>query len=109
MADKNFTPDGYDNSNDDDDEETDVIEIEFEDGTKNLCHVIAKFDLNDITYAALLPDELEDENVEILIYRYSEDGDSVDLEEITDEDEFSSVADALDEIIDDIEFNFEED
>lgn len=105
MADKNYTPDGYD-----DDDETEVVEVEFEDGSSSICQIVAKFELDDITYAALLPDDSDDdENIEILIYRYSENGDDVDLEEITDEDEFNSVADVLDEILDDLEFNFEED
>ena len=69
--------------------------------------MIAKFDVNDITYAALLP--ADDDESDILVYRYSENGDDVDLDEISDEDEFNEVADALDEILDDLEFNSEDD
>ena len=70
------------------------------------CEVIARFDLDDITYIALLPEE--DEDSDIIVYRYTEDGDEVDLGEITDEEEFNKVADALDEILDDLEFNSED-
>ena len=55
---------------------------------------------------ALLPEG--DEDSDILVYRYSENGDDVELCEITDEDEFNKVADVLDEILDDLEFNSED-
>ena len=88
----------------DDTMDIDMIDITYEDGTTCSCEVIARFEVNDITYAALLP--VDDEDSDILVYRYSETSDNdVDLDEITDEDEFNEVADALDEILDDLEFN----
>lgn len=88
----------------DDTMDIDMIDITYEDGTTCSCEVIARFEVNDITYAALLP--VDDEDSDILVYRYTETSDNdVDLDEITDEDEFNEVADALDEILDDLEFN----
>ena len=88
----------------DDTMDIDMIDITYEDGTTCSCEVIARFEVNDITYAALLP--VDDEDSDILVYRYSETSDNdVDLDEITDEDEFNEVADVLDEILDDLEFN----
>lgn len=84
-------------------DDIEMIDITYDDGTTCSCEVIAKFEADDITYVALLPED--DEDSDILIYRYTENGDDVDLEGITDEDEFNRAADALDEILDDLEFN----
>lgn len=87
-------------------DDIELIDITYEDGTSCSCEVIAHFDVEDISYAALLPEG--DEDSDILVYRYSENGDDVELCEITDEDEFNKVADVLDEILDDLEFNSED-
>lgn len=87
-------------------DDIEMIDITYEDGTSCSCEVIAHFDVEDISYAALLPEG--DEYSDILVYRYSENGDDVELCEITDEDEFNKVADVLDEILDDLEFNSED-
>ena len=86
------------NNNETDEMDIEMIDITYEDGTSCTCEIIAKFEVNDISYAALLP--ADDEDADIIVYRYSEQGD-----EITDEAEFNDVADALDEILDDLEFN----
>ena len=95
------------NNKNDDEMDIEMIDVTYEDGSTCTCEVIAKFDVNDITYAALLP--VDDEESDILVYRYHENGDDVDLDEISDEDEFNEAADALDEILDDLEFNSEDD
>lgn len=87
-------------------DDIEMIDITYEDGTSCSCEVIAHFDVEDISYAALLPEG--DEDSDILVYRYSENGDDVELCEITDEDEFNKVADVLEEILDDLEFNSED-
>ena len=87
-------------------DDIEMIDITYEDGTSCSCEVIAHFDVEDISYAALLPEG--DEDSDILVYRYSENGDDVELCEITDEDEFNKVDDVLDEILDDLEFNSED-
>ena len=87
-------------------DDIEMIDITYEDGTSCSCEVIAHFDVEDISYATLLPEG--DEDSDILVYRYSENGDDVELCEITDEDEFNKVADVLDEILDDLEFNSED-
>lgn len=87
-------------------DDIEMIDITYEDGTSCSCEVIAHFDVEDISYAALLPEG--DEDSDILVYRYSESGYDVELCEITDEDEFNKVADVLDEILDDLEFNSED-
>ncbi len=81
------------NNNETDEMDIEMIDITYEDGTSCTCEIIAKFEVNDISYAALI------------VYSYSEQVDDVTLDEITDEAEFNDVADALDEILDDLEFN----
>ena len=86
------------NNNETDEMDIEMIDITYEDGTSCTCEIIAKFEVNDISYAALLP--ADDEDADIIVYRYSEQGDDVTLDA-----EFNDVADALDEILDDLEFN----
>ena len=61
-------------------DDIEMIDITYEDGTSCSCEVIAHFDVEDISYAALLPEG--DEDSDILVYRYSENGDDVELCEI---------------------------
>ena len=51
-------------------DDIEMIDITYEDGTSCSCEVIAHFDVEDISYAALLPEG--DEDSDILVYRYSE-------------------------------------
>lgn len=97
-----------DNTNtQDDDLDVEMVEITYEDGTVCNCQIVAKFEVEDKTYAALLPTDEEDP--EIIVYRYVEKGgDDIDLLEINDQDEFNMVADIMDEILDDLEFNSED-
>ena len=71
------------NNNETDEMDIEMIDITYEDGTSCTCEIIAKFEVNDISYAALLP--ADDEDADIIVYRYSEQGDDVTLDEITDE------------------------
>ena len=71
------------NNNETDEMDIEMIDITYEDGTSCTCEIIAKFEVNDISYAALLP--ADDEAADIIVYRYSEQGDDVTLDEITEE------------------------
>lgn len=88
-------------------EDIEMVNLTFEDGSTSNYEIIAKFDVDDITYVALLPED-DEEDSDVIVYRYVEDGNDVELNEITDEDEFNRVADVLDEILDDLEFNSED-
>lgn len=96
-----------DNDDTDLSEDIEMVNLTFEDGSTSNYEIIAKFDVDDITYAALLPED-DEEDSDVIVYRYVEDGNDVELNEITDEDEFNRVADVLDEILDDLEFNSED-
>ncbi len=91
-------------------DDADTIELDLDDGTKLICEIIGCFDVGAQTYIALLPVEYPitydyDED-EVLVYRYIEISDEeFNLETIEDDDEFEMVADAFDEMLDEMEFN----
>ncbi len=60
------------NDNIDDMNDIEMIDITYDDGTECNCEVIARFDVDGITYIALLPED--DEDSDIIVYRYAEDG-----------------------------------
>ncbi len=76
-------------------EEGSVIYITFEDEDKEVpCDVLSIFEVDDIEYIAVAP---QDED-EVLIFRYSEDGDEVKLDEIETDEEYEKVAAEFDEL-----------
>ena len=79
-------------------EENDQITLTLEDDSELVCDVIATF-----------PDDSEAE--EIYLYRFEENGDDVDVQNILDDEEFEIVSDKFDELLDEEEFDelFDED
>ena len=78
-------------------EETNVITLEFEDGTEQECVIIGVFDYNGKDYIALDPD---DGTGDAYIYGYKEVGDDeFELIDIEDEAEFEAAAKEFDDII----------
>ena len=55
-------------------------------------------------YIALLPADATPES-EIFLYRFLENGDDIDLQNIEDDEEFEIVSDAFDELLDEEEFD----
>ena len=89
-------------------EEDDVlIDLELDDGTTMECVVLFRFPLLGRQYVALMPaDELDEEEGEILLYRFDEDENGeVLLDDIEDDDEYDAVSDRLDEIFDQMEYD----
>ena len=60
------------NNNETDEMDIEMIDITYEDGTSCTCEIIAKFEVNDISYAALLP--ADDEDADIIVYRWASAG-----------------------------------
>lgn len=90
---------GHDHDHDHDDMQT--VTITLEDDSELVCSIIGHFSLEDekyedYEYIALLPQDSE----EILIYRYNEDGDSVDIDNIEDDEEFEAVSAMFQSILD---------
>lgn len=82
------------------------VTLELEDGSEEECQILTIFEVNDQNYIALVPvDELDQEESEVIFYRYFEDEDGEpSLENIEDDDEFDLVCDAFDELLDEEEF-----
>ena len=84
-------------ANNNSNEETNVITLEFEDGEEMECIIIGVFDYNGKEYIALDPD---DGTGDAYIYRYKEVGDDeFELVDIEDEAEFEAAAKEFDSII----------
>ena len=96
------------------DEEYDQITLTLEDDTELVCDVIATFPVTykgvEQMYVALLPADFEDSE-EIYLYRFVENGEEIDVQNILDDEEFEIVSDRFDEILDEEEFDelFDED
>ena len=84
-------------------EECDQITLTLEDGTDLVCDVISVFPVQDKNYIALLPSN-DDPDAEIFLYRFIENGEEIELENIEDDEEFEMVSDAFDELLDAAEF-----
>ena len=73
-------------------EDQNYVEICDEDGCTTKCEVYDVFDFEDKTYALLLPlDEDGEEESELIVLEYIEDGDESFFQNIEDEDEFNRV------------------
>ena len=77
------------------------ITLTLEDDTELICHVLGNFDVDDREYIALLPEDTD----EVLIYRYHEDGESIDIENIEDDAEFERASEVFQSILDDEEMD----
>ena len=78
-------------------EETDVITLEFDDGAEIECEIMGVFDYNGKEYIALIPDDGTDD---VYIYGYKEVGeDEFELVDIEDDAEFESVVAEFDKIM----------
>lgn len=71
-------------------EEAPVIYVTFEDEEKEVaCDVLGVFDVDGQEYIAIIPQDTEDD---VLLYRFDEDGDDVNLTEIESDEEYEKVA-----------------
>lgn len=84
-----------------DDEEPEIITLEFEDNTKVDCEVMGIFDYEDKDYIALIPQDGSDD---VYIYGYQEyDDGSFELEDIEDDELFAKVSAEFESIMRDEE------
>lgn len=89
------------------DQEEVTVTLTLDDGSELECVVLTIFDAGEREYIALLPmDGEEAEEGEVFLYRYAEDADgNPSLENIEDDEEYETVADAFDELLDEQEFD----
>lgn len=86
------------NENMNQNEEVLTVELTFDNDETLECAVVCIYEAEDKEYIALIPvDQEEEEEPEVLIYRYieTEDGGSV-MENIEDDAEYEMAADAFD-------------
>lgn len=81
-----------------------TITLEFEDDEAVECEVLGVFEVEEKEYIALLPvDQADEDEAEVFLYKYNEDGEEFELADIEDEAEFDKVAEAFDAIMDEEE------
>ena len=83
-------------------EEAEVITLEFDEGEPVDCEIMGIFDFEGKDYIALIPDDGSDD---VWLYGYIEDEKegTFELEDIEDEEQFNKVAKEFDEIMADNE------
>lgn len=90
------------------DEIFDQVTLTLDDDSELVCDVIATFPAKvngkEQMYIALLPADATPES-EIFLYRFIENGEDIDLQNIEDDEEFEIVSDAFDELLDEEEFD----
>lgn len=82
-------------------EHEDIIYVTFEDEDQEVpCVVLDIFECEGREYIAIAPKDQVDgeDDAEVLFYRFSEDGDDVQLDEIETDDEWENVAEVFDEL-----------
>ena len=102
-----------DNINEEMDEEMTTITLTLDDDSVLECMVLGLFEAGGNEYIALLPltdsQEEDDDDGEVLIYRYVDHGeDDPELIYIESDEEYEAAADAFDELLDEADFGEEE-
>ena len=82
-----------DHDHEDDGDEIETVSLTLDDGTEVTCEILGTFEMNGINYIVLMPEDDED----VLIYRYKEEGEEISLEAIESDEEFEAVSEAFDE------------
>lgn len=85
-------------------EEMNLVELSDEEGNVTKCEIYDIVEFEEKTYALLLP--LEDENEEdpeLIVLEYVEEGDEASFVSIEDEDEFNRVCDYIESLADEVE------
>lgn len=81
-----------------------TIVLTLEDDSELECACLTVFDVNDKEYIALFP-LTDNEDGDILLYRYHENSDDDwDVEYIEDDEEYEIVCDFFDQMLDDAEY-----
>ena len=85
-------------------EEQNLVEITDEDGNVTQCEVYDIVEFEEKTYALLLPvnDESEEEP-ELIVLEYIEEGEECFFQNIEDDDEFDRVCEYIESLADEVE------
>lgn len=85
----------------------DTITLMLDGGKEVECDILAIFEAREQFYVALLPQTPIEgyEEGEYFLYRYSSDGENVELSDIESDEEWEAVEDKFEELLDEEEFN----
>ncbi len=101
------------NPNELDDADDIRVTLNMDDGNDIECRILTIFDVGEQDYIALLPldeDGNDNEDGEVFIYRYFEDEDGEpSLDNIASDEEYETVSDRFDELLDEELFDSLED
>ncbi len=86
------------------DEEMNLVELSDEEGNVTSCEIYDIVEFEGKTYAMLLPVEEEnEEEPELIVLEYVEEGEEGSFVSIEDEDEFNRVCDYIESLADEVE------
>ena len=83
--------------------ESNLVELADEDGNVTQCEIYDVVDFEGKTYVMLLPQEEGDEDPEIIVMEYVEEGDEGFFQNIDDEEEFDRVCEYIESLADEVE------
>ena len=85
-------------------EELNLVELSDEDGNVTTCEIYDIVEFEGKTYAMLLPvEEAGEEEPELIVLEYVEEGEEGTFVSIEDEDEFNRVCDYIESLAEDVE------
>ena len=86
------------------DEELNLVELSDEEGNVTSCEIYDIVEFEGKTYAMLLPVEEEsEEEPDLIVLEYVEDGEEGSFVSIEDEEEFNKVCDYIESLMDEVE------
>ena len=83
--------------------ESNLVELADEDGNVTQCEIYDVVDFEGKTYVMLLPQEEGDEDPEIIVMEYIEEGEEGFFQNIDDEEEFNRVCEYIESLADEVE------
>lgn len=85
-------------------QEQNFVELQDENGEITKCEVYDIVDFEEKTYALLLPlDDENEEDPELIVLEYLEEGEECYFQNIDDEDEFERVCEYIESLADEVE------
>jgi hypothetical protein len=84
-------------------DEENIIEITDDDGTVIKCELYDIVEFEDKQYALLVEADTDEEEPEVVLMRYTEEGEEVFFETIEDDDEFERVQEYIESLEDEVE------
>ena len=85
-------------------EELNLVELADEDGNVTNCEIYDIVEFEGKTYALLLPvEEEKEEDPELIVLEYIEEGEEGSFVSIEDEDEFNRVCDYIESLADEVD------